>query len=125
VKRARFLLAPWKWEVVIFVGGKPAEVEREVRRIGIDIQSGELRDGSTGHTWMLIGAPAVLWVRTLRDIPTLAHECYHVVHGMLEGRGVKSCEASEEAFTYTLESLMRGILSCKALRGGAVPPRKG
>jgi hypothetical protein len=106
-----FRLGMWKWDAVVLVGGTNAQVEAEIKRLGIEQPN--VGEHSAGHAWVTYGKPCAIWVQTLRDIPCLVHEAFHLVHGVLEARGVKHSVDSEEAFAYTLEAFLRGILECK------------
>lgn len=59
------------------------------------------------------GKPVMVWVHDIRDVATLVHELIHAVWGMMRYRGVTYNHEGEEAYTYTLESLLRKILAQK------------
>lgn len=103
---------PWKWEVCFIQGGTPAQIERYVRQQGWtgDVS---MQDGAAGHCWVCLGVPVVVWVASIKDIPCLVHETMHAVFGMFEARGLKHSRDSEEAYTYTVEDLLRRVLGAK------------
>ena len=111
LREQTFRLGMWKWDAVVLVGGTHDEVEAEIKRMGIEQPN--VGEYSAGHAWVTYGKPCAIWVQTLRDIPCLVHESFHLVHGVLEARGVKHSADSEEAFAYTLEAFLHSILECK------------
>jgi hypothetical protein len=114
MRGATFVLVPWKWETIVLVGGCEHQLDGFVAQFGMST------DGpvgySMGHTFVYAGQPIVMWVKSLKHIPELCHEVIHVVGGALEARGVKPCEASEEAYAYTAEAFLKQILECKKWR---------
>lgn len=105
-------LMPWKWDGVICVGDTSADFIAYVKKtFDITVTSGA---PATGHAYVEYGKPWVLWVETLDDIPALAHEALHIAAGVLEARGLKHSDASEEAYTYTMEDILRQTLKKKA-----------
>jgi hypothetical protein len=107
-------LMPWKWDGAVVVGGTPAEFRAWAKRyIDAEIDNGP---NSAGHAYVYYGKPFLIWVESLKNIPALAHEAMHIAHGVLEGRGVKHNESSEEAYTYTMEDLIRQVLTAKKWR---------
>jgi hypothetical protein len=81
---------PWNWTMLVVLGGTHADLVRYVKKLGIDA---DVNDQSIGHTFVHAGKPVVVWCQTC-DIVVLVHELIHGVFGMLEGRGVKHCDAS-------------------------------
>lgn len=53
----------------------------------------------------------VLWVRNLKDIPTLAHEILHLVFNVLTEKGLEYNLGSEESYTYLMGFIMDQILN--------------
>lgn len=105
-------LMPWKWQGAVLVGGTSTEFAAWAKTYAdADIETGS---NAAGHAYVEYGKPWLLWVESLENIPALAHEALHVTNGVLEGRGLKPCEASEEAYTYTMEDILRQTLSAKA-----------
>lgn len=108
MKQKHLNLSLWKWEGVVLVGGKPSDFkaycEREIHA------SPEVAEHSAGHAYVEYGKPWVVWVESLDNVPTLAHEVFHVTTGVLEARGLSLSSASEEAYTYTLEAILRATL---------------
>ena len=101
----------WKWDGVIIAGGTPQDCHDFVStNMGTEIDVGEF---TIGHAYVLSGQPWVLWVADLANIPALAHEALHITSGILEGRGLRHTEDSEEAYTYTMESILRAALARK------------
>lgn len=110
MKYTTFILMPWKYTVYVLVGGEPLDVAGFVEKeLGIETLPGAL-ETSLGHCWFLPGAPVVIWVRTLKDIPCLLHEVMHATFAIMFHRGLKLSWKSDEAYTYTAEDLMRRIL---------------
>jgi hypothetical protein len=107
IRGAMFRLHPWKWDAVVLVGESTERVNRFIEGLGITPNAGT----ELGHAWVYDGKPAVLWVRTLRDVPVLVHEAIHLVSGVLTARGLKLCPESEEALTYGVEDLLRRIFA--------------
>jgi hypothetical protein len=103
---------PWKWEVCFIQGGTEAQVTKYVQEQGWDGDV-SMQDGAMGHCWVRLGSPVVVWVQSVRDVPSLVHEIMHAVFGMFEARGLKHSRESEEAYTYTVEDLLRRVLEAK------------
>ena len=97
-------LTLWKWEGVILKGGTFQQLV-DYHRIFCGIST-DLRNYTIGHTAVEYGKPWCLWIADGTDMATLAHEALHVVSGVLEGRGLKHTAESEEAYCYTLESIV-------------------
>lgn len=102
-------LSLWKWEGVIAAGGTIAEFIAFAKAEGAT--KIEETAATAGRTYVELGVPWFLWVETLDDIPALAHEALHVTSGILECRGIKHTAESEEAYTYTMEGIIRAALS--------------
>jgi hypothetical protein len=98
----------WKWDWAVYQGTPNARLTADLKRLGIDSPPEEW---AMGHTWVYAGMPVVIWVDRASNIPCLAHEVMHGVAGMLEARGLKPCHESEEAYTYTVEYVLRYLLS--------------
>ena len=114
MKQMLLTLKPWKWEGCVLVGGTSAEFAVWAKKyIDADIETGT---NAAVHAHVAYGKPWLLWVATLRDVPALAHEALHVAAGVLEGRGMKFTADSEEAYTYTMEHIIREVLACKRWR---------
>lgn len=114
LKRLDVSLTNWKWEGVVLVGGTPAIVSAYVKReLDIEVTVGK---HSAGHAYVGYGEPWVLWVESLDNVPTLAHEALHVTNGVLQARGVKPSAKSEEAYTYTMEYIIDQALQKKRYR---------
>lgn len=96
----------WKWEGFILVGGTPADFSRFTEQHAET--KPDVDENAIGHAFVQYGKPWVLWMQAL-DWPTLAHEALHVTSGILEARGLRHTEASEEAYTYTMEAIMRAV----------------
>lgn len=104
-------LAVWKWEGIVLAGGTSADFKAFAKRhIDADIETGA---HAAGHAYVEYGKPWLLWVESLSDLPSLAHEALHVAAGVLEGRGCEYNKGSEEAFTYTMEHIIRATLAAK------------
>ena len=104
-------LMPWKWQGLVFVGGLVDEYRAAIKRdIGADASVGS---NSAGHAYVEYGKPFAIWVESLKDVPCLAHEALHVTNGILEARGLKPTSESEEAYTYTMEDILKQVLDAK------------
>lgn len=104
----------WKWQGCVVVGGTSAEFSTFAKKtFGVDICSHE---GACGHAYVEIGKPWLLWLDSIANVPALAHEALHIAAGVLEARGLKYTEASEEAYTYTMEHIIRETLAAKKWR---------
>lgn len=99
----------WKWQGCVLIGGTSQGFARWAKaQIDADIETGS---NAAGHAHVAYGKPWLIWVESLKDVPALAHEALHVTAGILEGRGLKYSEASEEAYTYTMEFIIRQVLN--------------
>jgi hypothetical protein len=104
-------LVPWKWQGVLVAGGTIAQFAALVKRdAGADIDASPY---SAGHAYVEYGKPWYLWVESIDDVPSLAHEAFHVTSGVLEGRGLKLSHESEEAYTYTLSHILTHAVNRK------------
>lgn len=104
----------WKWQGCVLVGGTSADFAAWAKKyLGADITTNA---GAAGHAYVEYGKPWLIWVESLKNIPTLAHEALHATAGILEGRGLKYDGASEEAYTYTMEHIIRQTLAAKRWR---------
>lgn len=119
----RFLdvdLSLWKWSGRVITGGTAQEFKDYAKQFcGAEPN---VSVGCVGHAYVETGRPWLLWVERLDDLATLAHEVFHVTCGVLEGRGLRFSADSEEAFTYTLEAIMRTVLSAKRRQWATVRP---
>jgi hypothetical protein len=108
MKRLDVTLAIWKWEGVVLVGGTSAQFAAWAKKyVDADVATGS---GAAGHAYVEYGKPWILWVHSLKNVPAIAHEAMHVAAGVLEGRGLKYAADSEEAYTYTMEFILRAVL---------------
>ena len=106
----RFLtvaLSLWKWKGVIAVGSTESQFAAFAKEHGISIEGGRT---SAGRAYVELGKPWLLWIETLDDVAALAHEALHIASGVLECRGLKHVAESEEAYTYTMEAIIRVAL---------------
>ncbi len=104
-------LTLWKWEGVILAGGTPADFAKWAKRyIDADISP---QGGAMGHAYVEMDKPWLLWLGDIKDVATLAHEALHITSGVLEARGLKHTDASEEAYTYTMEAIVRAVATAK------------
>lgn len=111
MKECLVKLMPWKWHGMVLIGGVSSEFAAYAKRMcDIDITTGA---NAAGHAHVEYGKPFLIWLHSLSDIPALAHEALHVTHGILEERGLKYTPDAEEAFTYTMEDIIRQTLDCK------------
>jgi hypothetical protein len=121
----------WKWEGCVLTGGRSTDFKDWAKKyIDADITTGA---NAAGHAYVEYGKPWLIWVDTLKNLPALAHEALHVASGILEARGLKFGLDSEEAYTYTMEQIIRQTLAAKKwrqtfpanrrLRQGEIPKR--
>lgn len=111
MEQTHFMLMPWKWQGAVVRGGTPADFARWVKTyLGADIN---VHENNEARAYVQIGHPWVIWVRSTENIPALAHEALHVAAGVLESRGLKFSNDSEEAYAYTVEDIMRRTLKAK------------
>lgn len=104
-------LMPWKWQGIVLAGGTSDDFVRFAKsQIDAEPQSGA---HACGHCYVEYGKPWLIWVQDLADVPALAHEALHCAAGILEARGMKFSDASEEAYTYTMEDILRQTLAAK------------
>ncbi len=112
LKRLDVTLDVWKWQGCVIVGGTSSEFAAWAKKyIGVEITA---EDGQAGRAYMEKNQPWLLWVESLQNVPTLAHEALHIAAGVLEVRGLRYNEGSEEAYTYTMEFILRSVLNAKA-----------
>ena len=111
MRRADIDVALWKWQGCILAGGTPDDFKRFAK----DLFDADLDVGahSAAHAYLAYGKPFLIWVESLDNIPALAHEALHVTFGMLELRGLKPTPDSEEAYTYTMETILRSVITTK------------
>lgn len=101
----------WKWQGSVLVGGTSADFKAWAKQyLDADITTGE---NACGHAYVEYGKPWALWVESLQDVAALAHEALHVTAGILEARGLTFGAPSEEAYTYTMERIIRRALTAK------------
>lgn len=104
-------LMPWKWQGVVLRGGTSLEFQAWAKKeLDVNVETGS---NAAGHAHLSYGKPWLIWVLTLKDVPALAHEALHITAGLLEARGLKFSEASEESYTYTMEDILRQVLTAK------------
>ena len=112
LKYAVFSPSPWKWEMCVFHGGTKDQFAASVKK-HIDADIGDTISGAMGYCYVEMDKPVMVWVHDIGDIPTLVHELIHAVFGMLNGRGLTHSKDSEEAFTYSLEAVLKAIMANK------------
>lgn len=117
LRRASFMLEPWRAEVVVLHGGTEGALQAYMRATYDITYTPD--DNTAGHAFMFNGKPAIVWVYALDDVPILMHELSHVVFAVLRSRGMRTGAATEEAFTYTLECLVRLVLEQDAWTAAA------
>jgi hypothetical protein len=116
-------LGTWKWEGVVATGGTIADFVAFAKAHGATkIEDTQV---SAGRAYVELGVPWMLWVETMDDVPALAHEALHVTCGVLEARGLKHCAESEEAYTYTMEGIIRAALSATEWESAQSVPAVG
>jgi hypothetical protein len=113
--RTRVLsLDPYATRVLCVVGDDFVAV-RDVfaRELGTHFKSEGFAE-SLGRTltWP-DGLPRAVWLRSQLDPAVIAHEAFHVVSGCLGQRGLELCKASEEAYAYLLEKVVREMADPK------------
>lgn len=103
-------LAIWKWQGMVLAGGTEEGFVAFARQlVGQDIEKSDT--GAAGRAYARPSGPWLLWVESLADFPALAHEALHIAAGILEMRGIKHSAESEEAYTYTMEFVLREALN--------------
>lgn len=101
----------WKWQGCVLVGGTSKDFAAWAKTyIGADISASE---GEAGRAYLEKNQPWLLWVESLTNVATLAHEALHIAGGVLDARGLKYTAESEEAYTYTMELIVRSTLDAK------------
>lgn len=114
MKALTLRLDPWKWMGVVLVGGTPDQARAWLKKeTGIEPNIGA---HAVGHAYVNYGQPWLLWMDSADDVATLAHEALHIASGVLEHRGLKFTADSEEAYTYTMEFIVRAVRSCRNWR---------
>lgn len=100
-------LPPWDHTGFVLTGGTVEEARQfAVAATGIEFTKVE---DAAGCTFQQPRKPFVIWVRSISDIPTLAHEALHVVSTLLLDRGVRHSAETEESYCYTLGYLLKMI----------------
>lgn len=97
----------WGWDGAIVVGGTFHKLTIFLREY---IQEAPLVIGQPppiGYCHLVPAKPWVMWVESLKDPTIVAHEALHITCGVLDSRGVRLVMESEEAFTYTMQHVMR------------------
>lgn len=101
----------WKWQGFVFTGGSGTAYQRVVKRdFGADVSVGP---HACGHAYVEYGRPFTMWLETRDNLPALAHEALHIAAGVLEARGLTFANPSEEAYTYTMEDIIRQVQTAK------------
>lgn len=124
VKMVRLEL--WKWHGALLCGGTERQMDVFVKKhVGDGFAT--TGDGCVAMARAIVQAdkPFVLWVDDIRDVASVAHEALHIASGVLEARGVRHVPQSEEAYTYTMEYLIRQALDpegWEVLGSGATGP---
>lgn len=107
-------LSIWKWEGRILIGGSPSDAKKHAKAFA-DAEA-NIGEHAAGHAFVEYGKPWLLWLASLDDIPALSHEAFHITSGVLEARGLRLTDASEEAYTYTMEAIVRAAVTAKGWR---------
>ncbi len=104
----------YRVNMYIFDNHTPEEVNRYLKkRFNLDSIS---FDNVQGKTWIFESnsKPSIelfaMWALDGNDRSTIVHECFHMVHNILDSRGFKLCDDNEEAYAYYLEYLYRKII---------------
>ena len=107
MKQVDICLMPWKWDGIALLGCPESEFIRVVKE-----QTDETLDAHNGmgRAYLKKGSCFVLWVEDETNFPSLAHEALHITAAILEQRGLTLSESSEEAYTYTMEDILRQVL---------------
>lgn len=98
----------WNWAVTVLRGDRDLLIEA-ADSMGYGLEMQNIVGGAIGHTWVSDDRPILIWVKDPTDRTTMVHEVMHAVFGMLEGRGLRHCSDSEEAYTYTVSYLLEQI----------------
>lgn len=111
MQQTTIVLQPWKWQGIVIRGGTPDDFAHWVKLVlGLTI---DIHENNAARAFVQMGQPWVIWLRDFKNIPALAHEALHVAAGILDSRGLKFSDDSEEAYTYTMEDIIRQILRAK------------
>lgn len=111
MKAVNVTLMPWKWDGTVLTGGTADAFKAWAKKaLDADVDTGS---NSAGHAYVEYGKPWVIWIDSIANVPALAHEALHVAAGVLEGRGLSFSKGSEEAYTYTMEDILRQVLTSK------------
>lgn len=109
LKRKDIFLPLWKWGGVVLYGGN-SQMFVTWAKLAMGAEP-QVDSHACGHAYLEAGKPWLLWVENLTDVAALAHEALHITFGLLEARGLKPTVESEEAYTYTMEQIVRETLS--------------
>lgn len=105
-------LPMWRSSGLVFIDKNPAVMKKYVlKNLYLDLQQ-DLSDAA-GFAWTPEEDPNhwIIWLANGRDIPELTHEAFHITSNVLRHRGVVLSNDSEEAFAYTLTSIVDQILA--------------
>lgn len=106
-------LTTWKWAGWLVQGGTFKDFKSwMLRSFNYEIDDIE----ATGCAMIHPGYPWVLWVEDIEDVATLSHEALHVTTDVLQSRGIILSRDSVEAFTYTMEDVIRQALDRRGWR---------
>lgn len=112
MKRLAVNLDIWQWQGTVVTGGT-AETFKELLR-DCKLEPGSITEFAAGASHIEEGVPWFIWVEKPDDFETLAHEALHVTFYVLGSRGLEHCEASEEAYTYTMDAITRTVKRAKS-----------
>lgn len=92
--------------IYVYYGLSVKKFAEELDRCGIDL-CGSRGDGKTiqtnyGDIW--------LWTKH-KSIPVLVHEAFHAAHFILDGKGVKLSDDSDEIYAYFISMIVRETLT--------------
>lgn len=108
-KVANFTIPLWRWDVLIIAGDKDKS-NKFLNKIDPNLFIGEFDQGSC---FTRPDSGVIVWVDSLKNVPTLVHEILHAVFAVLSFRGLEHSKKSEEAYTYTVSHLLGEILAHK------------
>jgi hypothetical protein len=103
-------LDPYKCELLVAHGGTWGEARTIIRSLGYKNVPTDVCLGRTMYRDN--GTPLAVWVQQ-RIAGHVAHEALHAVRGLLQYRGLDLSPASEEAYAYLLEFIVRQVMSNK------------
>lgn len=73
------------------------------------LELGSLKNENSAR-FIFIGNALIIWVKDLNDIPSIAHEVFHLVYFLGKNIGAELTDESEEFYAYLTGYMMKKIL---------------